>query len=243
VTRARQSDPSFTDRYRHGLQLHLSDEAEAGFADAAELGRGAFGAGMSLFELVEAQGQARRQLAPSTPGALDACDRFFTAALAGFEIAQRAHLEAQQERVRGELLRRLTSAYVAVTSAKSADERCVAAARQVEQMLGAQTARVELLTHEPLLVDDDAPVLTSPLPGGGRIVVIGAPGRVWSDADEAVLHQLAVLIHSPIVEARLLELSERLERVGALLGEESDQQRSSIACSPTASTRPAPPTA
>ena len=218
------SEASFVDRYRDGLERHLADQAEAGFADAAELGRSAFGAGMSLFELVEAQGQARRQLAPSTPASLDACDRFFTAALAGFEITQRAHVEAQQDRERGELLRHLTSAYVAVTSAKTADERCMEAARQIEQLLAAPTARVQLLTHDPAPVDTDAPVLTTPLPGGGRVVVIGSPGRVWSDADEAVLRQLAVLIHSPIVEARLLELTERLERVGALLGEETDPQ-------------------
>ncbi len=179
---------------------------------------------MSLFELVEAQGEARRGIAPATAAELDVCDRFFTAALAGFEVAQRANVDAQQERVRGELMRRLTNAYLAVTAPKTADERCAAASRQIELLLAAPTARVELLDPDPGPVDADAPVLTAHLPGGGRIVVIGAPGRVWSEGDEAILQQLAVLVHSPIVEARLLELTARLERVGALLGEEADPQ-------------------
>jgi serine phosphatase RsbU (regulator of sigma subunit) len=218
------SGDSFVHRYREDLERHVADQAAPGFGDAADLGRGAFVAGMSLLELVEAQGHARRQVAPTTSAALDVCDRFFTATLAGFEVAQRAHVDALQDRVRGELLRRLTSAYVAVTTAKTADERCETAARQIELLLAAPTARVELLTHGPAPVELDLPVLTAALPGGGRIVVLGAPGRVWSDADEAVLQQVAVLIHSPIVEARLLELTERLERIGALLGEETDPQ-------------------
>ena len=97
--------------------------------------------------------------------------------------------------------------------------------RQIERLLGAIDARVELGRTHHMDAEIDGEVIVAPLPGGaGRLVAIAEPERSWSDAERAVLQQLAVLVHGPIIDARLLEFSERLERVSALLGEELEPQ-------------------
>ena len=132
------------------------------------------------------------------------------------------------ERARSELLRDLTNAYLAVAAEAGSGERIEEAARQVER--GARRGRrtrVELgqANVASAAADDSQPIISAPLPGAaGRLVAIGSPDRAWSEADQAALQQLALLVHGPITDARLLEFAERLERVGALLGGESEPE-------------------
>ena len=97
--------------------------------------------------------------------------------------------------------------------------------RQVVLLLDAVDASVELGRPNDAHPGVDPDAIVAPLPGAaGRLVAVGAPGRTWTEDDRAVLAQLAVLVHGPIIDARLLEFAERLERVGALLGSESDPE-------------------
>ena len=222
--------PSVVAIYRDALGRHLRAPGETGLGDAYELGRMALNQGTTLLQLVQAHLEARRALAvvPVTER-LDNADRFLSEALAAYEVAQRGYAEVQRaahaERVRAALLNDLTSAYLAVASHVTSTDRCDETVRQVERLLGAVDARVELGRARSHELPTDGEVLVAPLPGGsGRLVAIGALGRHWSEPEHAVLQQLAVLVHAPIVDARLLEFSERLERIGALLGGELDPE-------------------
>ena len=220
----------FVATYRDVLARHLQRPDRGGLRLAYALGQDAVGDGTTLVQLVDAHLSARRALAvvEATPR-LDAADRFLHEVLAAYDSAQRGDAElresAHADRVRAAVLNDLTSAYLAVAAGTTSSERCDEAVRQISRLLGAGDARVELgRTHEAG-AEIDGEFISAPLPGGsGRLVAIAPAGRVWSDAEHAVLQQLAVLVHGPIIDARLLEFSERLERVSALLGGELEPE-------------------
>ena len=223
-------EPSFGTSYREALDRHLRSPGDNGLRDAYELGREAVRGGITLVQFVDTHLAAQRAVAVvEATERQDSADHFLAEALTAFEGAQRSDAEVQQsthaDRVRAALLNDLTSAYLAVATGTTSTERCDEAVRQIERLLGATDARVELGRTHHMEAEIDGEVIVAPLPGGaGRLVAIGEPGRSWTDAERAVLQQLAVLVHGPIIDARLLEFSERLERVSALLGEELEPE-------------------
>ena len=215
---------AFTAAYRDTFRRHVDDPGEGGLQEAYELGRRALRDGSSMLQLVDVHLAAHRDIIGTAAAERRAAaDSFLLEALAAFEITQRGYVEAQREvdaeQQRADLLRGLTNAYLAVAAGETLSQRSAQVCEQIKLLLGADDGRL-VFGHE---LDDGpavtGPAISAPLPGGGgTITAVAAPGRTWTAADRAVLAQLAVLIHGPIVDARLLELSERLERISALLG-------------------------
>ena len=158
-------------------------------------------------------------------------DAFLTEALAAFEIAQRGFVESNRAaaaaKQRAELLRGLSEAYVKIATPTSLADRLEQVCVQAQQFLDAEDARLDFgrLRGRPTPV----PTTSTRCPPSSTAAAADSScrarrGRTWTDVDRATLAELAVLISAPIDDARRLDFTQRLEHIGALIGEAVDQQ-------------------
>ena len=221
----------FDANYVAALIRHLDAPGQQGLDAASELGRGALAAGLSMLDLVGTHLVARSALLRERGTAqLADMDAFLRQSLGAFEITHRAYVESHRSAAdashRVALLRGLSDAYLAIAAAPTIEERLEQVCVQAQQFLDAADARLEFGRPEP--PPDDQEVgdeMVAELQGsGGRLILRAHPGRTWSDEDRTVLQQLAVLISAPIDDARRLDFTQRLERVGALIAGAPDRR-------------------
>jgi GAF domain-containing protein len=220
----------FDAEYVATLTRHLDTPGVHGLDAANELGRRALEAGLSMLDLVGTHLLARSALLRARGiGQLDDMDAFLRESLDAFELTHRAYVESQRSateaRNRVAVLRGLSDAYLAIATASSIEERLHQVCVQAQQFLDAADARLEFGRAEP--PPDDRPtgdeMVAELLGSGGRLILRAHPGRTWNDEDRAVLQQLAVLISAPIDDARRLDFTQRLERVGAVMAGAPDR--------------------
>jgi GAF domain-containing protein len=221
----------FDAEYVAALTRHLDSPGEHGLDAANELGRRALEAGLSMLDLVGTHLLARSALLRERGiGQLADMDAFLRESLDAFEITHQDYVESQRAATetshRIAVLRGLSDAYLAIASAPTIQERLDQVCAQAQQFLDAADARLEFGRPEP--PPDDRPagdeMVAELLGSGGRLILRAHPGRTWSDEDRTVLQQLAVLISAPIDDARRLDFTQRLERVGALMAGAPDRR-------------------
>ena len=219
--------------YVAALTRHLDAPDEQGLERANQLGRRALEAGLSMLDLVGTHLSARSTLLRERGiGQLADMDAFLRESLAAFEITHRDYVESHRSAAeaghRVELLRGLSDAYLAIAAAPTIQERLDEVCTQAQQFLDAADARLEFGRREPPVMGDERPAgdeMVAELQGsGGRLILRAHPGRTWSDDDRTALQQLAVLISAPIDDARRLDFTQRLERVGALIASAPDRR-------------------
>ena len=224
--------PAFDqDEYVVALTAHVDAPGEQGLQTAYELGRAALDAQMSILDLVGTHLRARSALLHERgTGPLGHMDAFLQEALAAFEVTQRGYVEshrsAAEARQRVELLRGVSEAYLAIASSSTLEGRLEQVCIQAQEFLDAEDARLEFGRPAPVEGDDrQLDEMVAEVNGsGGRLVLRAHAGKTWTDVDRRALEQLAVLISAPIDDARRLDFTQRLERVGALIAGAADQQ-------------------
>jgi hypothetical protein len=209
--------PAFETEYLAALNRHLESPGEAGLQAAYELGRRALTEGIGLLELVELHQRLRRSLVVPE-GVSAGADDFVREALASYEVARRGYAEAQQvvavERARAVALRTLNDAALAVAAEPTVRSRLDEVCRQARQLVDAADAVVELDPDAPVPTEGRRLVVDLPArTGPARLAVTPQPGRVFAEADRAVLVQLAQLAQGAIDDARLLEVEQEQRRL------------------------------
>ena len=219
----------FDDEYLRCLAEHL-DAGGQDAENARQLGRRALAADLTVLDLLAAHRRARRELLGHLDR-LDFADAFLGETMAAHEIAQRANADAHRLAVhaqqRVDLLRGLSDAYLAIAGAPTLDERLQQVCVQAQEFLGAEDARLEFGRHGPVEGDEAEGLdeMVAQLNGsGGRLILRAQRGRAWSAVERQTLQQLALLISAPIDDARRLDFTQRLERLGALFASASDQK-------------------
>ena len=221
----------FDDEYLRCLAEHLESAGGQDVENARQLGRRALAADLTVLDLLAAHRRARRELLGGLDR-LDVADAFLGETMAAHEIAQRANADAHrlavQAQQRVDLLRGLSDAYLAIAGAPTLDERLQQVCVQAQEFLGAEDARLEFGRHGPVEADDEAEGLdemVAQLNGsGGRLILRAQRGRTWTAVERQTLEQLALLISAPIDDARRLDFTQRLERLGALIANAADQK-------------------
>ncbi len=220
------SGDDFADEYEATLHAYVAGPSAEGLAAADALGQRALHAGYSMLELVAVHLEHRRKLIEDRgAGQLRDMDDFLTEALSSFEVTQRGFVESQKAaaaaRERAESLSSLTDIYLAIASHATLEARLEEVCVQAKRFLAADDSRVDFGQR----AEGGAPgrdSITVRLRGGGRLTVIAPAGRAWSDPERMALKQFAVLVSAPVDDARRLQFSERIARLGRLLGGQLD---------------------
>ncbi len=212
----------FADEYEATLRAYVSRPSAEGLAAANALGQRALHAGYSMLELVAVHLEHRRKLVEDRgAGQLRDMDDFLTEALSSFEVTQRGFIESQKDaaaaRDRAESLGLLTDMYLAIASHATLEARLEEVREQAKRFLAADDTRVDF-GHRAEGGTAGRDSITVRLRGGGRVTVIAPAGRSWSDPDRMALKQFAVLVSAPVDDARRLQFSQRIGRLGRLLG-------------------------
>ncbi len=218
----------FDAEYLRCLAEHLAGGHDA--ESARQLGRRALADDLTVLDLLAAHRRARRELLGGLDR-LDVADAFLSETMAAHEVAQRANADAHRAVVhaqqRVDLLRGLSDAYLAIAGGPTLDERLQQVCIQAQEFLGAEDARLEFGRHGPVEGDEAEGLdeMAAQLDGsGGRLILRAQRGRTWTAVERQTLEQLALLISAPIDDARRLDFTQRLERLGALIATASDQK-------------------
>ena len=189
------------DRYRESLVQYLASGDEAGLEAAYAHGRRAVVEQRSVIDFASAHHDALAKLDAVDPATIERAGAFLAEALSAFEMTYRGFFEtsrtAELQAEHAERLRRLAGAAAALNATLSSDEVRRVVAEQADRLLGAGAPKA------------GARSLSVPLTGAdgtefGTLDVAQPPGGM-SDADEAVLAQLAQMASVALENARLFE--------------------------------------
>jgi len=206
----------------------MAHPTEAGLHAAYDLGRRALRDGVTLIGLVAVHHESRLPLLRDAPRQLGSADAFLREALGAYEIAELGYWEAQRaatlEHERVEVLNRLNEAGLAVLAVAGLSERLSEVCDRAMALVAGRRARLELRRTglaRGTLVDrgeatDDAGAVRVTVPartGMGVLDVWPQRSARFTDADEAILRQFALLASGAIDDARRLD-RERTALIG-----------------------------
>jgi serine phosphatase RsbU (regulator of sigma subunit) len=222
--------PGLAARYATAFTAYLADRGERELGAAYDLGRQAVAEHLSVLDLAEAHHAAVRAALDSGTSEADATLQagadFLRESLSIFESVHRGYHEVQEvariEHEHVEQLRALADASVALNSTLTVEEILQITVDAARSLIGSSRATVAIFAADPrmmqltatsptLLTDGrpDPARLGAPLTDRGRelgrLEVVDAPGREFSERDETILTQLAQLASVAISNAQLYE--------------------------------------
>lgn len=200
------------DRYRAALEQYLASGDEAGLEAAYAHGRRAVATRCSVLDLATAHHDALAKIDDLDPVTVERAGAFLAECLSAFEMTFRGFFEASRtaelQAEHAERLRGLAAAAAALNASLSSDE--------VRRVIGEEAQR--LIGAGPAVPGQRA--LSVPLVGADGtefgVLAVAEPGRGFSEADEAILAQLAQMASVALENARLFEreqlIAETLQR-------------------------------